>query len=62
MELGSVAGVHGHLASHDQAILKQLSNVLACTKFIIKFCKLKERATHQSTERVLSTDSCVVGR
>jgi hypothetical protein len=36
--LGPVAGVDVDLTSHDQAILIQLSNVLACTKFIIKFC------------------------
>ena len=36
--LGPEAGVDVDLTSHDQAVLKQLSNVLACTKFIIKFC------------------------
>ena len=36
--LGPEAGVDVDLTSHDQAVLKQLSNVLACTKVIIKFC------------------------
>lgn len=44
-ELGPVTRVNDDLASHDEAILIQLSNVLAYSKFIIKFCKVKE--THQ---------------
>jgi len=36
--LGPEAGVDVDLTPHDQTILKQLSNVLACSKIIIKFC------------------------
>ena len=50
VKLGPVAGVHGDLTSHDKAILKQLSNVLACSKIIIKFCNWKsERHTKSTT-------------
>ena len=43
MELGAVTGVHGHLTSHDEAILKQLSNVLAYPKVIIKLDRKSTR-------------------
>ena len=50
VELGPVARVHGDLASHDEAVLKQLSNVLACSKFIIKFCDWKKRHTKSTND------------
>ena len=49
VELGPVSGVHGNLTSHDEAILVQLSNVLACRKFIIKFCDWKSEHTKSTT-------------
>lgn len=61
MELGAVTGVHGHLTSHDEAILKQLSNVLAYTKVIIKFCKLKSDTPIHNDERVFE-DPLMSGR
>jgi len=59
VELGPVAGVHGDLASHDEAVLKQLSNVLACSKFIIKFCDWKKRHTKTPPDRGRARRSAV---
>ena len=42
-ELGPVTRVNDDLASHDEAILIQLSNVLAYSQVIIKFCKVREK-------------------
>lgn len=43
VKLGAEAGVHGDLASHDEAVLEQLSDVLAYKMFRIKFRKLKSK-------------------
>ena len=64
VELGPVSGVHGDLTSHDEAILVQLSNVLACRKFIIKFCKkindYRDRCKLFSSSKIPSNQDAVV--
>ena len=49
MSVDSGARMHGNLASHDKTILEELSNVLACRKFIIKFCNWKSEHTKSTT-------------